>query len=46
MSSQKWVISLVNQGKFKVRVVPAGCLLLKHFFIKWGGQAISAGANP
>jgi hypothetical protein len=32
MSSQKWKISLVKQGKFKVGVVPAdilGCLQLK-----------------
>jgi hypothetical protein len=51
MSSQKWTISVVNQGKFKVGVVPAdglGCLLLKLFFvsIKWGSLALSAGLTP
>jgi hypothetical protein len=52
MSCQKWTISLVKQGNFKVGVVPAdrlGRLLLKTIifvFIKWGGLAMSAGANP
>jgi endo-1,4-beta-D-glucanase Y len=49
MSSQKWMISLVKQGKYKV--VPAdglGRLLLTAFykFIKRGSMAMSAGANP
>jgi hypothetical protein len=50
MSSQKWAISLVKQGKFKVGVVPAdglGCLLRKKLFfvfIKWGSLAMTAGA--
>jgi hypothetical protein len=51
MSSQKWTISLVKQGKFKVGVGPAdrlGHILLKLFlvFIKWGSLVMSAGANP
>jgi hypothetical protein len=36
MSGQKWMISLVKKGKFKVGVVPAdgpGCLLLKTIFL-------------
>jgi hypothetical protein len=36
MSSQKWTISLVKQGTFKVGVVPAdglGRLLLKTIFV-------------
>jgi hypothetical protein len=36
MSSQKWTISLVKQGKFNVSVVPAeglGCLLQKHYVL-------------
>jgi hypothetical protein len=47
MSTQKWTISLVKQGKFKVGVVPAdllGCLLLKTIF--GGSLAMSGGANP
>jgi hypothetical protein len=51
MSSQKWTVSLVKQGKFKVGVVPAdglGCLLLKTIFvfIKWGSLAIQLGLTP
>jgi hypothetical protein len=51
MSSQKWIISLVKPGMFKVGVVPAdglGRLLIKQFFvfIKRGSLAMSAGANP
>jgi hypothetical protein len=35
LSSQKWTISLVIQGKFKIGAVPAdglGCLVLKTIF--------------
>jgi hypothetical protein len=53
MSSQKWTIFLVKQGKCKVGVVPAdglGRLLLKLFFLlllhKWGSLAMSAGITP
>jgi hypothetical protein len=52
ISSQKWTISFVNQGKFKVGVVPAdrqGCYLLEIFVIivimVGGSLAMSAGAN-
>jgi hypothetical protein len=36
MSSLKWTVSLVKQGKFKEGVAPAdrlGCLLLKSLFV-------------
>jgi hypothetical protein len=51
MSSQKWTISLVKQGKFKVGAVPAdglGHILLKTFFvfIKWGSQPCQLGLTP
>jgi hypothetical protein len=48
MSSQKWTISLVKQGKSKVGVVPAdrlGCLLLKIIIMEGGCLAMLAGAN-
>jgi hypothetical protein len=51
MSTQKWMISFVKQGKFKVGVVPAdglGSLLLKTIFFLlfiWGSLAMSAAAN-
>jgi hypothetical protein len=38
MSCQKWTFSFVKQ----VRVVPNNFFI----FIKWGSQAMSAGANP
>jgi hypothetical protein len=40
MSSQKWTISLLKQGKFKIGVVPAdgpGCLLQKLFLYLFNG---------
>jgi hypothetical protein len=51
MFGQKWTISLVKQGKFKVGVVSGdrlGHLLLKTIFcvFKWGRLAMSAGVNP
>jgi hypothetical protein len=50
MSSQKWTISFVTQGQFKVGVFPAdrlGRLQLKTIFvfIKWGSLAMSAGSK-
>jgi hypothetical protein len=36
LSSQKWMITLAKQGKFKVGVVPADgqcCLLFKTIFV-------------
>jgi hypothetical protein len=51
MPHQKWTISLVKQGKFKIGIVPAdvyGLLLLKTIFvfIKYGSLAMSAVVNP
>jgi hypothetical protein len=49
MSSQKWTISLVKQGKFKRGVVPAdgqGRLLLLFVIMEGGSLAMAAGANP
>jgi hypothetical protein len=52
MFGQKWTISLVKQGEFKVGGIPAdglSCLLLKTIFLyllNGGSIAMSAGANP
>jgi hypothetical protein len=47
MSSQKYTISLVNQGKFKVGEVPAdgpGRLLHTHFFVIMEGGSLAMSA--
>jgi hypothetical protein len=52
MSSQKWTVSLVKQGKFKNRCSPSwktrSFNTKNYFFVffKWGSLAMSAGANP
>jgi hypothetical protein len=49
MSSQKWTISIVKQGKFKVSVVPPDHILQKNYFLYLLNGvvyvAMSAGAN-